>query len=213
MNEGKDRDQDIEKEELLERLLFQRANIIKNAEAKYGVLENLLNDLGKEINYTIIYCSPQQIKKVKEILKRRGLVYSNFTMEQKTKPEKRFNGKSEREYILDKFADKKYKILVAMKCLDEGVDIPPARKTILMASSGNPREYIQRIGRVIRKHRDKNEATIYDILVYPSNNILSGELRDMVEKIFEKEFARYEEIAKNAINNSEAIGLIYQIKN
>jgi len=204
---------DSAKEEILERLLFQRANIVKNAEEKYQVLENILNDLGVECKYTIIYCSPQQIDRVSEILKRKRIIYSEFTMEQKTKPEEKYSGLSERDYILEKFADGTYHVLIAMKCLDEGVDIPPARKTILLASSGNPREYIQRIGRVIRRYPGKTEAAIFDIIVVPSFKRLSKELRDIESDVFEKELKRYEEIGKNAINNAEALKIIYDLKN
>jgi len=100
-----------------------------------------------------------------------------------------------------------------MKCLDEGVDVPPARRAILMASSGNPREYIQRIGRVIRRHPGKKEATIYDVIVSPSLRTGIKELKEIERKVFQKEIIRYEEIAKNALNNADALRMIYNIKN
>jgi superfamily II DNA or RNA helicase len=103
-------------------------------------------------------------------------------------------------------------MLIAMKCLDEGVDIPPARRAILMASSGNPREYIQRIGRIIRRYPGKNESIIYDIVVIPSFESLPPDLREIEWKIFQKEIKRYEEIAEIAINNAEALKLIYDTK-
>ena len=81
-----------------------------------------------------------------------------------------------------------------------------------MASSGNPREYIQRIGRVIRRYPGKEEAIIYDIIVVPSFNKLFPEFRDIEWNIFKKEIERYEYIAMNSINNAEALELIYNIK-
>jgi superfamily II DNA or RNA helicase len=57
-------------------------------------------------------------------------------------------------------------VMLAVKCLDEGVDLPRVNKAIIMASSTNPREYIQRRGRVLRKHPDKLSAQIYDILTF-----------------------------------------------
>lgn len=57
-------------------------------------------------------------------------------------------------------------VMLAVKCLDEGVDLPRVNKAIIMASSTNPREYIQRRGRVLRKHPDKNSAQIYDLLTF-----------------------------------------------
>lgn len=205
---------DEEKDNILESLLFRRADIIKNASAKYNALKDVLDDLGKDVRHLIIYCTPQQIDRVMDIINQRGLISHRFTMEEGATPNEKYSGFSEREYILQKFAEGEYQVLVAMKCLDEGVDVPPAKIAILMASSGNPREYIQRIGRVIRRHPNKNEAIIYDLIVAPSlNRKLPSELRNIEKKIFEKELKRYEEIAQIAINNAEAMEMIYEIKN
>jgi superfamily II DNA or RNA helicase len=201
---GIDDDQSI----YLEQLLFARANIIKNAQAKYEELEKILDILPPPIKWTLIYCSPQQIETVMKLLKDRGIFAHRFTMEEGTTPSKNFKGLSEREYLLEEFSKGNYQVLVAMRCLDEGVDVPPARTAILLSSSGNPREYIQRIGRVLRSTQDKREATIYDIVVFPNLTILSPEIRRMEKKIIEKELKRYEEISKNALNNAEALSII-----
>lgn len=204
---------DDERDEILEALLFKRADIIKNAVEKYRVLEEVLDDMGLNIEWTIVYCTPQQIDKVMEILGKRGVVVHRFTMDEGIKPEREYDGFSERDFILKKFAEGKYQAMVAMKCLDEGVDVPPARVAILMASSGNPREYIQRIGRVIRRYPGKAEATIYDILVVPDFSYIPKELRDMERRIFDKELRRYEEIARIAVNNAEALKIVYELRN
>jgi len=203
---------DDKKDKIMENLLFKRADIIKNAIRKYEILENLLDKIGQSIEYTIIYCTPQQIDKVMDIINKRGIIAHRFTMEEGTVPQRKYDGLSQRDYILKKFAEKEYQVLVAMRCLDEGVDVPQARTAILMASSGNPREYIQRIGRVLRRYPGKNEAIIYDIVVIPSFSDLPPELKDIERKIFEKEIKRYEEIAQIAINNAEALKVIYDIK-
>lgn len=203
-----------ERDEMLEALiLYQRAAIIKNAWSKYEVLENILSELGSDVKWAIIYCTPQQIDKVAEIVNERDLLMTRFTEEQGAKPEKRYGGLSERDDILKKFAEEKYQVLVAMNILDVGVDVPPARNAILMASSGNPREHIQRIGRVIRRYPGKEEATIYDVVVIPSLVNLPKEMKDVERKIFEKEIIRYEEIASIAINNAEALRSLHDIKN
>jgi superfamily II DNA or RNA helicase len=202
-----------EKHKFLENLLFKRANILKNAINKYKISEEILDELGSSLKWTIIYCSHQQINGVMEIINKRGIIAHRFTMGEGTTPDKKYNYLSKRDFLLRKFAENKYQVLVAMKCLDEGVDIPPARIAILMASSGNPREYIQRIGRIIRRYPDKNEAVIYDIVVVPSFDKLPLEFIDIERRIFEKELLRCEEIAKIALNNSEALTLIYNIKN
>jgi superfamily II DNA or RNA helicase len=204
---------DEEKEKYLENLLFKRADIIKNAATKYRAVEEILNEINSAINWTIIYCSPQQIDGAMKIVNKKNLISHRFTMEEGVKPHKKYNGLSERDFILKKFAERKYQVLVAMKCLDEGVDVPPARNAIFMASSGNPREHIQRIGRVIRRHEGKKEAAIYDVIVIPSFKELPPELRKIEWIVFKKELSRYYEIAKIAINKVEAMALIFNIKN
>lgn len=197
-----------EKDKILESLLFARANIIKNACQKYEVFESILDEIGPSIKWTIVYCSPQQIDKVMEIVNKRRIVAHRFTMEEGTIPTSEYEGLSERNFLLRRFSEGEYQVLIAMKCLDEGVDVPPARTAILMASSGNPREYIQRIGRVIRRHPGKKEATIYDIVALPPLGDVPPELKDIESGIIRRELQRYEEIARVAINNAEALAMI-----
>jgi superfamily II DNA or RNA helicase len=199
---------DDERDKYLEMLLFARADIIKNASEKYKVLNEIFDEINPPIQWTIVYCSPQQIDRVMDIINKRRIIAHRFTMEEKTIPAQEYDGLSERDYLLKNFGEGKYQSLVAMKCLDEGVDVPPARTAILMASSGNPREYIQRIGRVIRRYPGKSEATIYDLIVLPSLGSLPGELIDIERRIIEKELRRYEEISRIAINNAEALAVI-----
>jgi superfamily II DNA or RNA helicase len=192
----------------LDMLLFARANIIKNACDKYKALDDILDELPVPVAWTIVYCSPQQIDEVMRIVNRRRLTAHRFTMAEGTTPTAQFGGLSEREWLLQCFGEGTYQILVAMKCLDEGVDVPPARTAILMASSGNPREYIQRIGRVIRRHPGKLSATIYDLIALPPVGELPPEMRDIERGIIRKELRRYREIAHTAMNNAEALATI-----
>jgi len=200
------------RDEILELLIFKRANIVKNAKEKYRILENILDEIGPSIKWTLVYSSPQQIDKVMEIINNRSIFVHRFTMEEGVRPNKNFDFLSERDYLLQEFANGKYQILVAMKCLDEGVDIPPVRTAVLMASSGNPREYIQRIGRLIRRYPGKRNSTIYDIVVVPSFNNLPKEMRAIEWRIFEKELVRYKEISDIAINNAEALSLVSKLE-
>lgn len=200
-----------EKDEILENLIFKRADIIKNAAQKFDILKKILDEKNNNIKHTIVYCTPQQIDKVMDIINERDIIAHRFTMEEGTNPKEKYKGLSEREYILENFHQKIYDLLVAMKCLDEGIDIPPAKTAIFMSSSGNPREYIQRLGRVLRRFPGKKEATICDIIVTPSSNA-PPELHNVEEKIFKKELKRYIEIAEIAINNVESMEKIYMIK-
>lgn len=197
-------------EDILENLLFQRANIHKNAYAKYEALDKILNYLDEPIDDTLIFTSPEQIDNVMEKLRLRKIIAHRFTEKESTTPSGRYGGISQREFIINKFKDKSYQALVAIKCMDEGIDIPSADTAILMASSTNPREYIQRIGRVIRQSPTKTEAVIYDIIIKPSTTKLHPSLRKLEKNLFQKELLRAEDIAINALNNSEAIQALYK---
>ena len=87
-------------------------------------------------------------------------------------------------------------VLVGIKCLDEGIDIPNARVAILLSNSTNPREYVQRVGRVIRQAPDKPVSEIYDFIAIPYD---SGSTPGLLEK----EGRRAAAIARNAINYPE----------
>lgn len=145
--------------------LRERKNIINNAEMKYDCLREIINSY-ENLNHLIVFCSPQQMEDVLDILEEGGVSPKHkFTYDEGTKKSKKFNGLSEREFLVEKFDKGIYKALVAIKCLDEGVDVPSASKVIIMSSSNNPREYVQRRGRVLRKHVGKGIAEIYDMAV------------------------------------------------
>ena len=169
--------QDEEYTQQKENLLFKRAGIIKDANNKFEVFEQILSEI-EDYSGLIVYCSPNQIKKVLEILAEHNIVAHKFTMEEKTVPMDIYGGLSEREVILDDFSKGNYQVLVAMHCLDEGVDVPSASKAIFMCSSNSSREFIQRIGRVIRRFEGKTCADIYDLIVKPSGNRLDESLRN-----------------------------------
>lgn len=75
--------------------------------------------------------------------------------------------KQNRKVVLEGFAKGDIDVLLAMKCLDEGVDVPRAEIGIFASSSGNPRQFIQRRGRLLRRHPDKRYAYLYDMVVVP----------------------------------------------
>lgn len=185
-------------------LLFQRAELIKDAFNKFKVFEEVLDDID-DYSGLIVYCSHNQIDEVLKILARRNIIAHKFTMEEKTTPLEKYRGLSEREVILEDFANGNYQALVAMHCLDEGVDVPSASKAIFMCSSNSSREFIQRIGRVIRRAPNKNHAEIYDLIVRPSRDKLDKSLQKFEESIFEREKERYKKIGYIADNYSYVI--------
>lgn len=77
------------------------------------------------------------------------------------------SGQKDREEILDDFASGRLHVLTSMKCLDEGVDVPRSELAIFCSSTGNPRQFIQRRGRVLRTHPDKKMAELHDLIVAP----------------------------------------------
>lgn len=203
------KDNDPEAALTLERLMEKRANIIKNASAKYNQLEVILDNLQEKgrIENVIIFVSPQQISEVLNILATRGIIFHKLTEKEGTKVEKRFGNKSEREHIISKFKSKDYQVIVAIKCMDEGIDIPTADVGILMASSTNPREYVQRIGRIIRQSPSKLSADLYDICV-DTIHFVNDDDAAFERKIRAKEQIRLKEIAENAINSIDALTVI-----
>jgi superfamily II DNA or RNA helicase len=100
-----------------------------------------------------------------------------------------------------------------MRCLDEGVDVPPARLAIMLDNSGNPREYIQRRGRVLRKYPGKEGAVIHDIIVEPTiRSSMSQELGDLERKIISKELERYRDFARSAQNAEECLKIMENVE-
>lgn len=189
----------------LESLLFARANIEKNAFNKYQALNEIIAD-GKALKDAIFFTSDAQINEVLLMLSSKGIIAHRFTQNEGTSPEERYGGQSERQYLINKFKDGTYQTLVAMTCLNEGIDIPSASTAIIMASSTNPREYIQRIGRVLRQASGKTRAHIYDFILEPNiERLKNPDFIEFERKIFEKEMNRVEDMSMNAINNAEVL--------
>jgi superfamily II DNA or RNA helicase len=108
------------------------------------------------------------------------------------------SGQKDREEILHDFAEGKLHVLTSMKCLDEGVDVPRSELAIFCASTGNPRQFIQRRGRVLRTHPDKKMAELHDLVVIPEVNPFSDSYR-MEQSLVKGELQR----VKNFANLSE----------
>jgi len=206
------KENDPEASEAYDRLLQKRAEIIKNAENKYSILSKILDKLTEEeqLEDLIIFVSPQQKERVLEMLENKGIIHHQLTQKEGNAPRRDFGGLTERQYIIKLFKENKYQALVAIKCLDEGIDIPSACRGILMSSSTNPREYVQRIGRIIRQDKDKKLAYLYDICV-ESSGTLSDSLQDIDAKIRANERKRLQEIASNAINSIDALQNILEL--
>jgi superfamily II DNA or RNA helicase len=202
-----------EKSDWFNLLCIQRQKIIVNAKNKIKVFSDILKELD-EIKYCIVYTSPAQLKTIQDVLNGiDGLRQHKFTLKESTKPEDKYNGISQREYLLKKFAEGQYNVLSAIKCLDEGVDVPQAKIAIILASSSNPRQYIQRRGRILRHYAGKDKAIIYDIIVFPPDfSKENKELWLLERKIIEKEIKRYKEFAFLSLNKMECLKKIEKME-
>lgn len=191
----------------IEKKLIERANLIKNAKNKYDVLREILSSM-KDKSNLLIFCSEKQLDKVLDIAGNEfDMDITTFTSADKSNPIKSKGNKSERDIILEDFTNGDYDGLVSMHCLDEGVDIPSASKAILMCNSTNPREFIQRVGRVIRRSKNKSFADVYDMIIKPSKN---SEFKETENDIFEKEKRRTDMIGSCAINKADYYIKLYE---
>jgi superfamily II DNA or RNA helicase len=188
--------------EKLELLLFKRAAVVKTAQAKLEGLRVLLDEIDSWAG-TLIYCHNEtQMAQVIDLVSARKLRYRRFTGSEGATPRVEFSGLSEREWILKSFEEGEVEVLVAMKCLDEGVDVPSAKRGIILASSGNPREFIQRRGRLLRRHPGKDRAVIHDFVVFPPfGGVHQTEDKAAAGTIIAKELARIAEFSQDAMNS------------
>lgn len=204
-----------EKDKWFSLLLIKRQKIIKNAVNKFNAFKKILDDMG-EIKDCLVYCSPQQIDKVQDILnsyKRKNIIQHKFTEKEGVKPEEKYGGISEREYLLQQLAQGSYNVLVAMKCLDEGIDVPQVKIAIILSSTGNPRQYIQRRGRILRRFPGKDSAIIYDIIVVPTlSGSINSDFYEIERKIIKKELIRYKEFSLVSKNPIECLELIEDLE-
>jgi superfamily II DNA or RNA helicase len=170
-------------------LLIKRARIAKKAAAKSPLAAAILKKNYEEGQSWLIYCEDSDhLARTMEEIRAVGL----------TSIEYHSNMDGDRVATLDWF--KQFGgILVSIKCLDEGVDIPSVSHAIILASSQNPRQFIQRRGRVLRKAgRDKVFATIHDAIVVPIGLDEEPEQGSLLKS----EFLRAIEFAISAMNLS-----------
>ena len=123
----------------------------------------------------------------------------------------------ERERIKADFAEGTHlQALVAIRCLDEGVNIPSIRTAFILASSTNPKEYVQRRGRVLRKFPGKSHETIFDFITLPlpldSVDQYDAEVIESVKSLAKREIIRMKDFASIAENPFDSDSLISEIQ-
>jgi superfamily II DNA or RNA helicase len=181
-------------EDLLLNLNIKRSAILSNAESKLPKLLEILNNLkqsnqkqGKELKNVLVYCAPGGHKEVLKAISELGLRCHEFVHSVTAK---------RRQEIIGEFIEGNIQVLVAIKCLDEGVDIPSIKTAFILASTTNPMEFIQRRGRILRKSPNKHEAEIYDFVAMPGK----GNIEERHKSILKREMPRVVEFSSLAIN-------------
>lgn len=189
----------------LKMLLIRRAELLNKAANKIEELATLV-DASEHIEHTLFYCAPGQIDEVMRLLGwEKGLIVQRFTAEEDAR---------ERQRRLADFSSGEVQALVAMKCLDEGVDVPSTRTAYIMASSSNPREFIQRRGRVLRKAPGKEFSIIHDMIAVPPTAWATSQdsvTFNMERSIMRRELERFKEFAGPALNKHKAMDVIWDI--
>lgn len=207
--------------EYAKQLLMRRSKIIAGAKGKLPELKRQMEPHISE-KHILIYCGSATIKEneddefgrrqidlVSEMLGNDlGMRVGRFTSRENIK---------ERAQIRDAFSKGDLlQALVAIKCLDEGVNIPNIQTVFILASSTNPKEYIQRRGRVLRKALGKDYAVIYDFvtLPFPVNEIgtQSESVIHATKGLIKRELIRILDFAELAENPSKTFDLVYELK-
>ena len=220
-------------DDILMRLLLKRKRIIHKAQNKEEVFRQIIKQRFKEcgnLKYTLVYVpegvqldssvqyattdNPIDDTDVDKLIDKYTQIIQEISPT--TTVRKFVSGIQDRDEVLRKFSTGEIEVLTSMKCLDEGVDVPRSELAIFCASTGNPRQFIQRRGRILRKHPDKHIAIIHDLVVAPEfesteenynmeRNLLKGELQRV------KDFAGLSENPAFAYTELEEITNYYNL--
>lgn len=185
----------------LESLLRERSYLITQAEGKLPQLISLLRTKLKKLEETreemrdvLIYCAPGKHKEVLSSVASLGLRCHEFVHTVSLK---------DRVDVLKQFSNGDIQVLIAIKCLDEGVDIPSTKVAYFLSSTTNPKEFIQRRGRILRKFEGKDSSDVFDFIVVPDMQI-AGVHSNTDLSILKREMPRFAEFAESATNQFEA---------
>ena len=209
------------KDEILMGLLLARKRIIHKAANKLGVFEKIIEERYERngnLKYSLIYVPEgnkpdyfsdsdifDKSEQVADDVVSDHLidVYTEAVMkiDKYITVRKFVSGQKDRDAILADFAKGKLQVLTSMKCLDEGVDVPRSELAIFCASTGNPRQFIQRRGRVLRTHPDKYMAEIHDLVVAPEVSAVSSSYK-MEQSLLKGELMRVKNFSMLSENPS-----------
>jgi DNA phosphorothioation system restriction enzyme len=205
-------DFDLEENENLQAKLFARARLVGTAKNKLTKLKELLSQQ-ESVKHTLVYCGDGSVKPedegeetkrqvdaaVEMLGKDLGLLANRFTADESDR---------ERQELLKDFEKGDLQALVAIRCLDEGVDVPATRKAYILASSSNPRQFVQRRGRILRNYEGKENAVIHDFIVKPPDTAAlstDAERFNTERRLVKKELERVETFAEAAKNHPDVV--------
>ena len=174
-----------------------RLRIMGMAEEKLARIKTFVDQI-KEKDHFVVYCGDgrlfdeqdeeiRHIQFVQNQMDDMGIRTSQFTANENM---------DRRMELVDMFNKQEIDALVAIRCLDEGINIPSIKSALILSSNDDYREFVQRRGRILRKYKGKKSADIYDVIVLPSV---------MCPKMAIIELRRYFEYAKLALNKEERL--------
>ncbi|WP_125570267.1 DEAD/DEAH box helicase family protein [Lacticaseibacillus songhuajiangensis] len=179
----------------VKRMLLHRTRIIKSAAGKMIALEAQIVKQA-DPHFTLVYCANmKETEAVLHMLDEHGINAARFDSTLSLK---------QRSQVLERFASGEVCVLVAVKCLDEGVDIPDTRVAYFLASTSNPREFVQRRGRILRRAVGKQKAEVHDYIVMPPVDYKENH----AEAVVRHELPRVFELNSSAMNKYAARGLL-----
>ena len=223
--------QDSESQERLKMLLLKRKRIIHKAANKMSAFQQIvqqhMNQKGN-LKYTLVYVpegnKPDNFEA--DLFDQADTILSDPDTEhliddftrivRDMDPHiivRQFTSESaDRDAMLKGFADGSIDVLTSMKCLDEGVDVPRSELAIFCASTGNPRQFIQRRGRVLRTHKDKRFAVIHDLIVIP-DNVFDEECYNLEKNLVQSELRRVRDFALLSENLNDTDNELQEVLN
>lgn len=198
----------------LKTLLFRRARLIGGASNKLAALEDSIAPFTSDFG-TLVYCSDATFDGVLEDLPQRQLEAVVHLLGRRlgmhVHPYTSREDDATRTEIERRFRARELAALVAIRCLDEGVDLPDIRRAFILASTTNPRQFIQRRGRVLRRAPGKDSAEIYDFVVVPPPGETDRH-RDLDRRLFRRELERVVEFASSASNGPQALNSLLDVR-
>lgn len=179
--------------DLLVKTLQNRLRVISMAEEKQTKIRTIISFV-TENDHFVVYCGDgrlfdestgeemRHIQSIKRVLSEYDYKASQFTATENMQ---------ERMQLVDSFNKGEISALAAIRCLDEGINIPSIKSALILSSNDDYREFVQRRGRILRTYKDKKSAKIYDVIVLPKEDSRQWAMIEL---------RRFHEYAKLALN-------------